>query len=146
MSNKKKIFIVVVGGMKVNTKMINFMVKEVIHILKSLAYICGFEKTSAIILSLTYRFLLVLCTERMVYFSQLCFVPCSSCENEQGGLVINSSSLLCFKGSLKGQKNFYVHVQFETNIHYSHWRKNEDHSFCFDFKSSTGFLCLCKEK
>jgi|TARA_B100001146_G_scaffold202520_1_gene194437 hypothetical protein len=44
MSNKKKIFIVVVGGMKVNTKMINFMVKEVIHILKSLAYICGFEK------------------------------------------------------------------------------------------------------
>ena len=73
MSNKKKIFIVVVGGMKVNTKMINFMVKEVIHILKSLAYICGFEKTSAIIFSLTYIFLLVLCTARMGIFQSAMF-------------------------------------------------------------------------
>ena len=44
MSYKKKSFIVVVGGMKVNTKMINFMVKEVIHILKSLAYIADLKK------------------------------------------------------------------------------------------------------
>ena len=99
MSNKKKIFIVVVGGMKVNTKMINFMVKEVIHILKSLAYICGFEKTSAIILSLTYRFLLVLCTARMVYFSQLCFVPCSSSENEQGDWSLTAVPYFALRGA-----------------------------------------------
>ena len=99
MSNKKKIFIVVVGGMKVNTKMINFMVKEVIHILKSLAYICGFEKTSAIIFSLTYRFLLVLSAARMVYFSQLCFVPCSRCENEQGVWSLSAVPYFALRGA-----------------------------------------------